>query len=280
MTEQSRAPASYDPLKTGKCFDEGVPLFWRNACIGYNIHNPPSRKISYDDAADLLSTAFTRWTGATCPTVDEQRSRVSIDVRDLGPASCDRVEHVSGASNQNIVLFRDDDWRHDKSVLGLTTVKYNPETGELYGADMEINMVDAEPLALSGSADGAYDFLSIATHEAGHFLGMAHSDVKGATMTAEYHKGETFQRVLSPDDIAGLCTVYRPDGYRAVLSDKVFQAPECNPTPRGGFSRECEKAPGRTCSLSPSRHGEERASWTAAVVLSTLLLLRKSRGGA
>lgn len=54
----------------------------------------------------------------------------------------------------------------------LTTVVYNPRTGEIYNADMA-------PLAVRELvAPDAYDFASVVTREAG-FLGIAYSDVPG-----------------------------------------------------------------------------------------------------
>ena len=137
------------PLAVGAgCWGRGVPLFWRNACLGYSMQREASRKISYEDAANALSTAFTRWTGATCPTEGTGRSRTSIDVRDLGPAECGNVEYKSGVANQNVIVFRDETWKYGKTVLGLTTVVYNPVTGEIYNAGMEINTLDMQPLAV------------------------------------------------------------------------------------------------------------------------------------
>ncbi len=235
--------ADYDASSEG-CWDQGanhgIPLFWRNACVGYSIEGLASKKISYDTAANLLSRAFTRWTGATCPTEGSGKSRVSIDVRDLGPSDCTNIKYVSGAPNQNVIVFKDNAWTHPISVLGLTTVVYSPSTGEIYGADMEINTQHMDPLALADPVAGdAYDFLSVVTHEAGHFLGMAHSDHREATMYASYNVSETYQRVLSPDDIQGICTIYRPDGDRAVFNGKVTAAPQCDPTPRGGYTTQC-----------------------------------------
>jgi hypothetical protein len=242
------APADYDPTQTGTCFQGGLPLFWRNACVGYSIHDPPSRKISYDDASNAMSVAFTRWTGATCPTEGDGRSRTSIDVRDLGPVTCDAVQQKSRAPNQNVIVFRDDTWPHPAQVLGLTTVVFAPDTGEIYGADMEINTKDMDPFVVRDPVpEGAYDFLSVVTHEAGHFLGIAHSDVKGATMHARLDKGQTSPRILASDDVNAICTVYRPDGTRAVLGNKVTVAPGCDPTPRGGFTHDCVDASKAIC---------------------------------
>jgi len=252
-TTTEKSPPDYDAVGAG-CWDRGLPLFWRNACLGYSMQRSASRKISYEDAADALSTAFTRWTGATCPTEGTGRSRTSIDVRDLGPVECGNVEYKSGVANQNVIVFRDETWKYGKTVLGLTTVVYNPETGEIYNADMEINTLDMQPLAVRDPvAPDAYDFASVVTHEAGHFLGIAHSDVPGSTMYARYDQGQTSMRHLAPDDVSAICTVYRPDGDRAVLNGKITQAPQCNPTPRGGYSSECqEKKTGCGASMSPT----------------------------
>ncbi len=276
-----RAPADYDPTSTGQCFEGGLPLFWRNACIGYNVHDPPSKRVSYDDASNALSIAFTVWTGASCPTEGTGRSRASIDVRDLGPVFCEAVQYKGRAPNQNVVVFRDDTWPYGPQVLGLTTVVFAPDTGEIFGADMEINTKDMEPIAFRDPVDkGAYDFLSVVTHEAGHFLGIGHSDSKGSTMFARYDKGEIHQRILSPDDVNAVCTIYRPDGTRAVLGDKVTVAPGCDPTPRGGFTRECEDAPStKICSVgaAPGRSASSVAGWTVATVLGIYALRRGRR---
>jgi matrixin len=295
-TTTARAPADYDATQSG-CFAgtdsqgrPGLPLFWRNACIGYNVHDPPSRKVSYDDATNALSIAFTVWSGASCPTEGEGRSRASIDVRDLGPARCDAVQYKGRAPNQNIILFRDDTWdpatHGGPQVLGLTTVVFAPDTGEIFGADMEINTKDMEPIAFNSDSietiekEKKYDFLSVVTHEAGHFLGIGHSDSKGSTMFARYDKGEVHQRILAPDDVNAVCNVYRPDGTRAVLGDKVTVAPGCDPTPRGGFTRECEDAPPTTvCSVGPvpGRTASSAAGWTLALGVGILLARRGRR---
>jgi hypothetical protein len=283
-TTTARAPADYDASQGG-CWALGIPLFWHNACVGYSIIGSGSKKMAYEDIANAMSLAFTRWTGATCPTDGSGRSRTSIDVRDLGPAGCDKIGYVSGAANQNVILFRDDSWNYPPQVLGLTTVVYAPETGEIYGADMEINMFDMEPLWTQydqPTPDDAYDFLAVVTHEAGHFLGMGHSDVPTATMFADYEKGQNYQRYLSPDDVAGICSVYLPDGNRAVLNGKIAQGPQCDPTPRGGYSPDCQKKPtgcaGSSSSTSPRLPSRDPAdlAWVVGAVLAGLLWRHRS----
>ena len=290
-TKTVLAPANFDSTLKG-CFEGGVPLFWRNACVGYDVHDPPSRKVSYDDASNAISIAFTRWTGASCPTDGIGRSRASIDVRDLGPVACATVEQLpnkdnQATHNQNVIIFRDDEWIHGPEVLGLTIVSFLKETGEILGADMEINTKDMEPVTFRdpdpvdnvARVDGkkAYDFLSIVTHEAGHFLGIAHSEKKEATMYARYNPGEVYFRDLAPDDVNAVCSIYRPDGTRPVLGDKIYSAPGCDPTPRGGLSRECD-SPSSSCEVgrAPGRDASCAVGWALAAALG-LSVARRGR---
>ena len=45
-----------------------------------------------------------------------------------------------------VITFRDESWTHGKQVLGLTTVNYDKTNGEIFGADMELNTYDMDPL--------------------------------------------------------------------------------------------------------------------------------------
>lgn len=281
------APPDFDASQSGGCFDgDGnpnvKPLFWRNSCVGYSIHRPGSRRIAYEDVARNMSTAFTRWTGASCPTDGTGRSRPSIDVRDLGPVDCAKVAYKSGVANQNVVIFRDDSWPEEyggSDVLGLTFVQYDKKTGEIYGADMELNTYDMDPLNKTEEPPqpGQYDFLSVVTHEAGHFLGFAHSDVEDATMYARYETGTSRLRTLSPDDVSLVCYVYRPNGERAVFEGKVTPGPQCDPTPRGGYTSECLEKSKFPCAVSsPGAGGASSAlAWLGAATAALALARRR-----
>ena len=57
-------------------------------------------------------------------------------------------------------------------------------------------------------------------------------------------------RNLTSDDVSGVCAVYRPDGTRAVLDGKVTQGPQCDPTPRRGFTGACAEPAKKSCTGS------------------------------
>ena len=274
--------ADFQPSPT-KCWDQGRPLFWRNACVGYALQRGASKQVALDDAANFISSAFTKWTGASCPTDGAGRSRVSIDVRDLGPIDCGEVNYNQAGANQNVIVFRDDSWPHSDSnnTLALTTVTFNPDTGEIFDADMEVNTHDQTVTLVDPVPADGYDFASVVTHETGHFLGLAHSGDLRATMFASYTPGATAMRSLTSDDVAGVCSVYRPDGTRAVLDAEVTAGPQCDPSPRRGFTGQCADAPApKSCTGSSSVAGGARVTpgWIAlGVALTTALGLRRRR---
>jgi MYXO-CTERM domain-containing protein len=243
-------PADFDPVNG--CWNEGNVLYWTNACVGYSLQKDASKSVSLDAAGQGIANAFAKWTGTACPTDGTGSSRVSIDVRDLGPVECDLVQYNQDQPNQHVIAFRDDHWPHSDSnnTLALTTVTFNPDTGEIFDADMEINSHD-QKLTVDGPVppDG-YDFESIVTHETGHFLGMAHSGDPHATMYAHYQPGSIAMRNLTSDDVTGICSVYPPNGTRTTSSGNAIVEGACDPTPRHGFSTQCGTATKKGCVTS------------------------------
>jgi hypothetical protein len=233
--------AGPDPSVTGVCFDGGgapgvYELFWRNLCVGYSLQKDASKQVTLAQATAVAKQAFGAWSAAACPG-----GLVSIRAVDEGPVACSQVEYNSNGANQHVIVFHDDGWPHDDpyNSLALTTIFFDATTGEIYDADIEINSADHTIVAEGPATPPAYDLLSMLTHEAGHFLGLAHSTLDTAVMYTFYHPG-TMQ--LTSDDIDGICSIDPSDKTRTTSAGSV-QASECDPTPRHGFTTACGGPP-------------------------------------
>jgi hypothetical protein len=259
------------------CSLTGSPLFWGTACIGFGVQKDgsPLRHVTYKTFDGIVRTAFNQWTASPC----SGGGHPSFRMWDLGPIECGEPEFNQKTSpNANVWMMRDGDWPYQGqfATLALTTVSFSLRTGEIYDADVEINSHTIPNLTTSDTSVGS-DLQSIVTHEAGHFLGLAHSPDRDATMNANYSSGDLSFRTLSPDDQAGICAAYPTDRKVAQCS-----APA---TPRNGFSVLCGadsdgstsagSGPSATCSL-PARGLGGPASSTALGGLVGLGLLARA----
>jgi hypothetical protein len=202
--------------------DCGTVLTWPRPCISYALQEDGTRLTSFERARELVRLGFDQWEGADCGG----GATPKLSVVEIGPVACGEQGFDTEGPNANVIVFRDDDWPYSARALALTTVTYGLDTGVIRDADMEINTSDVE--FTFDDASPAYDFLSIVTHEAGHFLGLAHSSVEGATMVLSYERGTTDLRTLAEDDLAGICAVYGTGEVGA-----------CDPVPEGGLEDTC-----------------------------------------
>ena len=213
------------------CATAGVPLYWKEGCLSFSVQKDgsPRRGISYDEFDEAVQAAFHTWVNAPC-----EGGKPSFKIWDFGPSygpsECNKAEYNRKAANANIWMFRDDGWQYPGAnvTLALTTVSFEVATGRILDADVEMNSRFIE-ITTSDEMPSA-DLQSIATHEAGHFLGLAHSNDDTATMYAAYDTGDLGFRELKPDDVDGICTIYPPDRVVDACS---------SPVPMRGFSQIC-----------------------------------------
>jgi len=223
----------------GACVSQGVPLFWRSACIGYSLQRDGSHSLPFSAVAEAVDRSFDAWNQVKCGGGGD----LGIEFSNLGPVACRSPGYVERAANQNVVLFYDENWPYGVSTLALTTVSHNARTGEIFDADIEVNATASLLSVSDSSAGSAYDLQSVITHEVGHFLGLAHSSDPNASMIEEYTKGTLTLRSLAADDSAGACAIY-PNAQQRSVDKSVSpsgwaEAGACDATPRGGFSSEC-----------------------------------------
>ncbi len=230
----------YDPAETGVCWaggdaGPGIDLAWpARSRIAYSLVASPidggaeplaSAQVSLADATRIAHLAFDAWAGTSdagagplCSGGDPNSQAYDNGPVDPNVAATDCGLTMACANTvhdmTHLIVFRDTVWPYDDPVntLALTTVTYGVVTGTIYDADTEINtakhmVTTEEPPPPSGYPYNTYDLQAILTHEAGHFLGLAHSVDTSAIMYAFYSPGSIH---LTPDDVAGICTIYPP----------------------------------------------------------------------
>jgi MYXO-CTERM domain-containing protein len=245
------------------CLAGGQWLYWSDSCISFSIHAAasPLRGISYEEASETITRAMNVWTDARC-----DGKPVSMAAIQFPAVACDVVEYNqyrTEGPNANVWMFRDDGWPYDDGgrTLALTAVWFNVKTGEIYDADVEINSHEASLVDGFGAS-----LAEIATHEAGHIYGLAHSDDSGAIMYESYSNLMGIADTLTDDDEAGICEIYPPDR----------DAPPCDPTPRNGFGPHCGGQPPSCRAAAPgSGRGKSGAWWLGMTMLLLAVRLRR-----
>ena len=248
----------------------GQPIFWPSSCVTFSMQYRGSKQVDLTTATTVMDNAFAVWQDLQCG--DTYPPAIHVDRR-FGDAACDLHEYNQTDANANIITFRDDVWPYEASsnVLALTTVTYSRKTGAIFDVDMEVNSTQrisvGDPVPST-----SYDLQSILTHEAGHFLGMAHSDDRMATMYPQYSAGTQSFRSLGMDDSAGICATY-----------PAAQVAKCDYNPRQGFSPECGIFPsgnGGSCSVAvgrPTATAGSAGHWAGIAALGALFALSHVR---
>lgn len=152
-------------------------------------------------AVARIDAGFAEWASPDCTNFSAQNA---------GDTS-------SGSNYQdgvNVLRWQSGSWPSQlgdvNSVIGVTSPAFNG--GQMFDADMIFNNVG---FCWNDSGNnGCVDTGSIATHEQGHFLGLGHTNVNGATM-APYYLGGTVQRSIESDDVQGVCALYPAGGQAA-----------------------------------------------------------------
>ena len=112
--------------------------------------------------------------------------------------------------NPDVVI----DWRPandpDLSMVGgtLAHADFPPACGVVTNTlPKPVHFDDTEHTWVIGAAAGAFDVETVAVHEIGHIIGLAHSSVAGAVMRSTIGSNAT-NRALTQDDISGVQGLY------------------------------------------------------------------------
>lgn len=144
--------------------------------------------VAGDAERDAVRRAFTTWSAGSQLTFREVGTGDSPDIRIAWTqANCGDSNMTGGV---------------------LAHADYPPGCG-FYGNALPrpLHFDDQENTWRDGTAAGAYDVETVALHEIGHLIGLAHSTVPGTVMWPTIAANTTV-RVLAPDDIEGIRRLY------------------------------------------------------------------------
>lgn len=192
---------------------DGAPLFWSTSSIELRLASGTVPGVAPEDARLAFQRSLRAWSRAGGCT--------RIAFVDGGDATglATNLER-STPDRENRVVFRDAAWPAElgPETLALTSAVYRRATGEIVDADVDVNAVDHVWSTSTPAAAGHDDVENTLTHELGHALGFAHSEVEDATMYASAELEETSKRDLAEDDINAVCDVYPGEARRGPRS--------------------------------------------------------------
>lgn len=184
-----------------------VPVRWPNGTIRYSVTERDISGVSAQAFSDAIGRATATW--AKVPGLP-------VSFSDQGLTRSQPLD----ADGKSTIGFLD---RPDQErVLGATTYLLDAATGTLLESDIYFNTRFRWSTAVGGEA-GAVDLESVALHELGHLLGLGHSalgetDVTGSgrrvistaaiMFPIAWPAGSIADRVLQPDDVAGVRDLY------------------------------------------------------------------------
>lgn len=230
--------------------DGSLPTCWVERAHGVYLGQDGSVDVAFGEAESAFEDSLETWNAPACSDWEFVYEGTTSDTAaGFDPDNLD--------ANTNVVVWNETDFITE-SFAGITMITFDPNTGRIYDADVELNGTNFS-WSVGQPGGDTFEVADVLTHELGHFLGLGHSEVAQATMAAGGVPGETHRQDLESDDIDGLCTIYPEGGV----------TPDC-PVGAAGDDDDGWDDSDCTCSSSPSRGG------LALLVLVGLALRRRA----
>ena len=195
--------------------EEPLPVQWDTACIIYHINETGTQDTDLAKSFEAIQNGFNIWGEPSCTNIEASFGGFTNETR-IG------YKNDPDFQNANIVIFIDEGWQHSSGILALTSVTFKPSDGIIKDADIELNSAEFRFSTTNYTTQVGIDVANTIAHEAGHFLGLDHSDVAESTMFFSALPGETKKRNLEDDDVNGICAIY-PDN--SDISNACLGAP-------------------------------------------------------
>ncbi len=215
------------------------------------VDSPLPSGITTAEFKDVVDASFAAWSSVsdsnlvliTDPSASGGSVTGTVHLESTSsPAYIDAVRYVDGVSRigpphddglLNVVAFVEEGWQDNwgmpPDALGVTIYVWDPSQRTIEGADIILNAsstvtwgILTPPADESNVPTSAYDLQNTITHEAGHFIGLAHPPLYRTESTMYYQApaGEVKKRTLDQDDINGVWYLYGVSGVPIVQPDR------------------------------------------------------------
>lgn len=205
----------------------GQEVSWRGSTHLNLLGNPTNRSgISSDDFFSTVTKGLQRWN-------EGSQKQITFDYWQGTSSEYKTIREYDNYSNIYFASESGDENYLDSSVVGLTEVWFDSETGEIFEVDIVLNDIDYHLTTDSSDTSGygsnvrsVGDFQDIflenvITHELGHSFGLGHSGVLQSSM---YFLESPQQAHLSCDEIAGVQSIYSQSKELGSISGKVIDS--------------------------------------------------------
>lgn len=202
---------------SGRCY----PLWKHAASVANTGGTSITGNVSHTTAAQIAQTAFAAWNATnvrSCSTSWNSSYGGTFST----PSGLSAV--AAQDKNNYVIWLGGSNWVHMTYELAITTGTYYTSNNEIFDADMEMN----NNLSWSTSlAANTYDVESVILHEAGHFLGLAHTGSVGGAVMYPTVQPATAKRALTTTDEGDVCAVYPPITTAGAQGSACANTVEC-----------------------------------------------------